>query len=161
MRGSPRRRPAPGFTLLELMVVMVIVAIATGIVTVALRDSADSQLEKEAVRLSALLDSARAQARISGAPASWSPAPPAETGFRFAGLPEQALRALPQGFLDADTQAVVVGASAVVLGPEPLLPAQRVLLKLREREITIGTDGISPFAILATATTSADGTPAP
>lgn len=137
-----------GFTLLELMVVMVIIAIATGLMTLALRDSAQSQLEKEAVRLCALLESARAQARISGASARFELAAPPDTGFHFVGLPPGSAQALPHAFLDADTQAVIVGAAAVPLGPEPLIGSQRLLLKLGEKEITIGTDGLAPFAIL-------------
>jgi len=137
-----------GFTLLELMVVMLIIAIATGLMTLALRDSADSQLEKEAVRLSALLDSARAQSRISGATTRFEIAAPPDSGFRFVGLPSGATQGLPHAFLDPDTQAVIVGANAVPLGPEPLLGSQRILLKLGDREVTIGTDGLGPFAIL-------------
>jgi general secretion pathway protein H len=59
-----------GFTLLELMVVVAIVALATAGVSLALRDSDATQLEREALRLSALLESARAQSRTSGVPAA-------------------------------------------------------------------------------------------
>ncbi len=142
------RRPA-GFTLLELMVVMVIIALATGLMTLVLRDSSADKLEQEGVRLSALLESARAQSRIAGAEVRWElPAPP-EGGFRFVGLPANATTALPHAFLDADTQAQIVGANAVPLGPEPLIGPQRILLKLNDKELTIGTDGIAPFGILA------------
>jgi general secretion pathway protein H len=34
------------------------------------------------------------------------------------------------------------------LGPEPLLPAQRVVLHLGERQLAVGTDGLSPFQII-------------
>lgn len=149
--GQARRRlrpPSRGFTLLELMVVMVIIALATGLMTLALRDSAESRLEKEGVRLAALLESARAQARISGAEVRWEVIPPPGGGFRFVGLPVDATKALPSAFLDQDTQALIVGANAVPLGPEPLIGTQRILLKLDEHELTLGTDGLAPFAIL-------------
>lgn len=149
----PARTPAArGFTLLELMVVMVIVAIATGLITLALRDSADSLLEKEAVRLSALLESARAQARISGATVRWVVAAPPDTGFRFEGLPAAAAAKMPGAFLDPDTQAQVVGGGAVPLGPEPMIGPQRILLTLRDRQLAIGTDGLAPFEIVTPAT---------
>ena len=147
MRGRTPKAAA-GFTLLELMVVMVIIAIATGLMTLALRDSADSQLEREAVRLAAVLDGARAQARISGANARFELATPPDSGFRIVGLPAEAIAQMPHQFLDPDTQAVVVGAKAVPLGPEPMLGPQRILLKLGEREITLGTDGVAPFGIV-------------
>jgi general secretion pathway protein H len=147
MRGR-RLSSSSGFTLIELMVVMVIIALATGLMTLALRDSAESQLEKEGVRLCALLESARAQARISGATATFELVAPPGTGFRFNGLPAGAAASLPHAFLDEDTQAVIVGAPFVPLGPEPLIGSQRILLKLNEKELTIGTDGLSPFTII-------------
>jgi len=39
-----------GFTLIELMVVMALVAVAVGLVTLSLRDPASAQLDREAVR---------------------------------------------------------------------------------------------------------------
>ena len=54
----------------------------------AMRDSAQTQLEREAQRLAALLESARAQSRASGVPVRWQPT---EAGFRFDGLPPENL----------------------------------------------------------------------
>ena len=64
-----------GFTLLELLVVVAIIAIATAGVSFALRDSEATQLEREAQRLAALLESARAQSRSSGVPVRWYATP--------------------------------------------------------------------------------------
>ena len=47
---------AKGFTLLELLVVVAIIALATAGVSFALRDSQATQLEREAQRLAALLE---------------------------------------------------------------------------------------------------------
>ena len=60
--GSLKHR-ATGFTLLELLVVVAIVAMVSAAVGFAMRDSFAVQLEREAQRLSALLESARAQSR--------------------------------------------------------------------------------------------------
>jgi general secretion pathway protein H len=60
-----------GFTLLELLVVVAIMAIATAGVSLALRDSSQTQLEREAQRLAALLESARAHSRMSANPVRW------------------------------------------------------------------------------------------
>jgi general secretion pathway protein H len=46
-----------GFTLVELLVVVALIAIASGLASLALRDPAASQLEQEASRLAALLES--------------------------------------------------------------------------------------------------------
>jgi general secretion pathway protein H len=144
--GNRPRRAAAGFTLLELMVVVLIVAVATGIVSLSLRDRSQSKLEEEGARLCALLETARSQSRIVGTDVRW--APKTTGGFEFLGLPALATQELPSHWLDADTTATVVGAPQLLLGPEPLLPAQRVVLHLGEREIAVGTDGLSPFQIV-------------
>src|ERR1700712_2635498 len=91
---APRRRLA-GFTLMELMVVLSIIAIASAGVSFAVRDAGGAPLDRDAQRLAALLDSARARPRLSGQPVRWVAQP---SGFRFEGLPRDAL---PQGWLDA------------------------------------------------------------
>ena len=73
-RPLGRRRGEAGFTLIELMVVIAIIALAAGVASLALRDPADTQLEREAARLSALLEAARAEARTLGLPVAWVPA---------------------------------------------------------------------------------------
>jgi general secretion pathway protein H len=35
----------------------------------------------------------------------------------------------------------------VVLGPEPLIGAQRITLSLEDRRVTLATDGIGPFTL--------------
>lgn len=144
--NNRRHRASAGFTLLELMVVMLIVAVATGIVTLSMRDSSQNKVEEEGARLAALLESARTQSRIVGTEVRWEPV--REGGFHFLGLPAPALALLPTRWLDTDTQASIVGAPQVRLGPEPLLPAQRIVLTLGEHEVAVGTDGLSPFEVL-------------
>ncbi len=131
-----------GFTLIELMVVIAIIALATAGVTVALRDPAETQLEREAQRLSALLESARARSRATGVVVRWRAV---EGGFRFDGLPRDAL---PDRWLQPTTQADP-GAS-LVLGPEPIIGAQAVVLRTTgraERTLTVATDGLRPFSV--------------
>lgn len=144
--GSKPRRAAAGFTLLELMVVILIIAIASGMSVVALRDRSQSKLEEEGVRLCALLETARTQSRIVGTDVRWQPSN--EGGFTFIGLPAAAAKELPNHWLDSDTKATVVGAPQLRLGPEPLLPSQRVVLHLGERDLAVGSDGLAPFRIV-------------
>ena len=66
-------RCAGGFTILELLVVITIIALATGMTMLALRDGQQQRLEQEAVRLAALLEAARMESRASGRPVMWRP----------------------------------------------------------------------------------------
>ena len=144
--GNKPRRAAAGFTLLELMVVVIIVGVASAVAVLTLRDRSQSKLEEEGARLSALLEAARTQSRIVGTDVRWQPL--TTGGFQFVGLPALAARELPSRWLDSDTTATIVGGPQLLLGPEPLLPPQRVVLHLGEREIAVGTDGLSPFQIV-------------
>jgi general secretion pathway protein H len=131
-----------GFTLLELLVVVAIIAIASAGVAFALRDSEDTRVEREAQRLAALLEAARAQSRLSGVAVRWVPV---EGGFRFEGLPD---RALPQSWLDASTRAS--SAAPLVLGPDPIIGPQAVELSAAGRQgsgVRVATDGLRPFAV--------------
>jgi general secretion pathway protein H len=144
---AARGGPAPnqrGFTLLELLVVIAIIAVATAGVSFALRDSQATQLEREAQRLAALFESARAQSRSSGVPVRWYPT---AGGFRFDGVPANAL---PEHWLSDTTQ--VRGAAALQLGPEPIIGKQEVVITssaLPDRSLRIATDGLRPFAVTA------------
>ncbi|MCR8958906.1 prepilin-type N-terminal cleavage/methylation domain-containing protein [Variovorax sp. S2] len=145
--GSSRTR---GFTLLELIVVIAIIAMATAGVSFALRDSSAATLDREADRLAALLESARAQSRASGVAVRWRIV---EGGsFVFDGLPPDAL---PSGWAASGISAQAALASgapvaAVQLGPDPIIAAQQIVLYSEgppARSLRIATDGLRPFAV--------------
>ena len=148
------RRRAGGFTLLELLIVIAVIAIGVSLVVLTLPDADAARLDEEGARLTALLESARAESRTSGMAVWWVPRSVGDTlvgtqgesaDFRFVGLP-RAL-ALPSRWLDARASAQVVGAQSVVLGPEAILPAQRIVLSLGERRLELSSDGLGPFAV--------------
>jgi general secretion pathway protein H len=140
-----------GFTLLELLVVIAIMALATAGVSLAMRDNAQTTLEREAQRLAVLFESARAQSRTSGVRVVWHTT---ANGFQFDGL---APGALPSRWLAEGT--TVRGANNIQLGPEPIIGPQVVELLSSQsvgqsadqlnRSLLVATDGLRPFAVQA------------
>ncbi len=140
-----------GFTLIELLIVIALIALASSVVTLALRDPSSTRLEQEGARLASLLESARAEARALGLAVNWTPgagtaSKDADADFRFIGLPEAS--ALPNRWLNPGVSASVIGGSSVNLGPEPLIGAQRITLSLDDRRLTLTTDGLGPFTVV-------------
>ena len=126
---------------------MAIAVIAGALIVVALPDRTQGQLDEEAERLAALLESARTEARASGTAVRWEVASADATDgadFRFVGLPSS--MPLPGRWLSKGVSVEIVGARAVTLGPEPVLPAQRVVLRLDDRRVVLASDGLAPFA---------------
>lgn len=133
-----QRSVGAGFTLLELLLVVAIIAMASAGVSLALRDSAQSQLEMEAQRLAAVLDGARAQARATGVAVRWQTT---DSGYALDGratswqYPGVVAEAPPQGLL---------------LGPEPLMARASVRLWRADKPanaVVVATDGLRPFGI--------------
>ena len=128
-----------------------IIAIATAGVVVAIPDGSHTALERDAQRLAALLDSARAQSRASGLSVTWHATP---EGFKFEGLPKtmnkntgelEDLSSLPSNWLSPATSADP--AVRLALGPEPIIARQEVVLSNAGRTLTVATDGLQPFSI--------------
>jgi general secretion pathway protein H len=149
-----------GFTLLELLVVLLIIAVASAGVALTLRDTGASDLERDAQRLAAVLESGRAKSRMQGTPVVWRGVP---GGFVLEGLDPPLP---PQIWLNADTTVNAVlhhpspgaptnSASQLSLGPEPILEAQAVVLAARSKpalRVQVATDGLRPFAMVGVGT---------
>ena len=136
-----------GFTLLELLVVLAIIAVSVAGVRLSLRDSQEAQLTREAQRLVAILEAARVQSRTRGIPLVWEPAP---NGFIIrvatANQTQPLLQPRTEAWLATGTQGR--SAQAVWLGPEPILAPMHITLSLATKSLTIGTDGLRPFQVL-------------
>lgn len=142
-------RPA-GFTLIELLVVIAIIGIAMAGVSFAIRDTGQAVLDREAERLAALFESARAQSRASGVPVRWHLTE--QGGFVFEGTDPGALPThwMADGITVQGMAANGVRVNIIQLGPEPIIPAQQVAIAAQSvpgRSLLVSTDGLRPFAV--------------
>ena len=173
---TPYKSFSRGFTLIELMVVITLIAIATAGVSFAIRDNESTLLDREADRLSVILEMARVQSRSSGVALAWLP-----LAQGFVVLPASELKGKPLE-ISADTinawlapglSAQIVSANAqigsananapqqsLLLGAEPMIAPASVLLTLGARRLRVATDGLRPFAV-RNANDSADENPKP
>lgn len=134
-----------GLTLIELLTVLSVIALTTALALPALRDGTASGLREEALRLAHLLEQARAASRARDETVTWQVQGP---GFVFRG-PVQEPRT--SWWLHPDTEAEVLDAQTLELGPEPVIAAQTVRLRQRQRpELSwwVYTDGARPFEAL-------------
>ena len=129
-----------GFTLVELLVVLLLIAVATAAVQLALPNQSSRVLEKDAQRLASLLEVARAKSRATNTVVTWEAQ---ADGFMFSG---EAVKDFPTDWLDA--QVSVASEERLILGPEVLIPAQSITLSFQgEAGAALITDGIGPFRV--------------
>lgn len=130
-----------GFTLLELMVVVTITAMLCAGVAMALPSGDERALHRDAERLAAWLEVARAQSRSRGTLLVAQ----VEAGqARIEGALTESAAALVW-------QSPVVYAQPVrvVLGPEPLIAPQQVMLRAPGvPPVLVTTAGVQPFAVV-------------
>lgn len=140
VRAGPTRRPH-GLTLLELLVVLAIVGIASVGVLQAWRGDADRRLDRLATELRDQIEAVRALARASGlrAELAWD-----AQGLRWRGLPQGALPELPRARpwpLDNVALTLEPPQPTLALGSEPMAAPWRLTLRHGERMRTLAFDG--------------------
>lgn len=126
MRVAIRMRQS-GFTLIEILVTLVIVAVLSATLIFVASPSAATQARTEGRRLAALLELALAEARAGGQSIAWSPVPGGYAFFRRAddgawvGFDDESIyrrRSLPEGVLLRD----------VTVEAHPLREGERIVM---------------------------------
>ena len=142
-----------GFTLIEVLVVVTIIALLVSLVAVKLAPDARQSLGDEGAQLAALLTHARHEAIATGAPLAWQRT---EAGYQFLQrgpdrkwqpiADDASLRArtLPTGvsFASIETPATASrGSQTVILLPTGIADPFRITLMLGEHRVRVTSDG--------------------
>jgi general secretion pathway protein H len=159
--GRPAgRRAVPtsvrGFTLLELLIVMVIAGLTLGMVSFNAMPSERQILQKESQRIALLLQLARDEAIVRNRPIAFEAS---EQGYHFLMREENVWNPLTQDELLRDRQfqrppvAVAItpapqrGGPRVVFGREPVDKPFVLTLSAGESSVAIKADGIGHFTV--------------
>ncbi|PCE22325.1 type II secretion system protein GspH [Paraburkholderia acidicola] len=151
-----RRNQQSGFTLLEMMVVLLIVGMLIAVVTLMPSRNRRTDLTEEAQRLASLLESAGDEAQVRSAPVSWQPM---GGGYRFA---QRAEDGKWQPMTDdlfkphrwgAEVTAVSIrytdgaAVSRVVLGTESMEVPVTIALSSGSTQVLVVGTGIGNFIV--------------
>jgi general secretion pathway protein H len=146
-------RRASGFTLLEVVVVVVILAVLMSLATVRLAPDSRQSLREEATRLAAVLGHAHDEAIATGAAFAWQPD---ANGYRFVRRdPDRVWRAVDRDaalrgrtfttgvqLAAVETPARTTNATpAIVILPNGTSGPFRITLALDEHRMRVTSDG--------------------
>src|SRR5262245_39239859 len=146
-------RSTRGFTLIEVLVVVTIVALLVSLVAVKLAPDARQSIADEGAQLAALLLHARQESIATGAPLAWQRT---ETGYQFlqrgpdrkwqpiAGDVSLRARTLPTGVSVASVETPATrGNQTVILLPTGTDDPFRITLTLGEHRARVMSDGVA------------------
>ncbi|WP_321785828.1 GspH/FimT family pseudopilin [Paraburkholderia sp. J94] len=147
---EPSRARAAGFTLLEMLVVLMIAGLLVSLASISLTRNPRTDLNEEAQRVALLLESAGDEAQVRAQPIAWQPL---SGGFRFDVRTEDGWRPLRDDLLgprhwEGGVTGVVINypgaddsqASRVVFGTEAVdQPVQITLFSAVGRATIVGT----------------------
>ena len=154
MLDHPRRRHPRGFTLLELLVVVVIIGIVLAVVAVNATPNPRSQLADDAQKLARLIELAQEEAQLTSRPVAWEGD---AQGWRFYESTPNGWRQLNRDVLapghwrqGMDNVQIVAGAGAaavpgapqrLVFGREAISLPWRVALTSQGSRVDVVSDG--------------------
>ena len=154
--SAGRRKRAAGFTLLEMMVVLVIAGILVSLTALTMTRNPRTDLNEEAQRLALLFESAGDEAQVRARPIAWLPV---DGGFRFDIRTEDGWRPLRDDLLrprrwDGGVTGVTIQyagsdqtAGRVVFGTEAIDTPMEVTLASAVGSVTIVGTGNGRYQV--------------
>lgn len=145
--------PQRGFTLIEVMVVLAVMAMAAGMVALAWPADPQRALQRDAERVAAVLQAQRVLSRATGQARWWQLQAGALLVYAEGSGPQPVLQLAPQ---DARVRwATALQGQRFQLGPEPIVPPQTLQLwregtsadTALQGAVWVATDGVRPFAV--------------
>ena len=141
--------PAPvilnsGFTLIELMVVLLVLALSSSLVVMGTRDTSQQTLEREANRLINILEAARAKARSNSTALLWQSD---ARGYSISALTNPDIQ---QAFHTWYLPGTRSEPSSWVISAEPVQSAARLTLLIEgapNARLSVATDGAASFKV--------------
>ena len=157
-QSQHRARLQAGFTLLELLVVMVIAGVMLGVVSFNAMPSAHQALDNEARRIALLLQLARDEAIVRNSPVAFE-ADAEHYRFLLRAnntwaalekddlLRDRAYQRSPMTLLLAPPQTSGSGPMRIVFGREPVDKPFLLTLSVDNEQVAIRADGIGHFVV--------------
>lgn len=158
LRQPERRRLQAGFTLLELLVVLVIMGIMLGAISINAMQSTHQRLQADAQRISLLLQMAREEAIVRNRQTAFEVI---ENGYRFMVLNDNKWEAITdvdtlrgREFMVPQTRLNIISNDAVsaeslriVFGREPVSRPFVMNMRVAEDQVSISADGVGHFVV--------------
>jgi len=135
-----QRRHSAGFTLLEMMVVLVIAGLLISLTVISISRNSRTDLHEEAQRLALLFESAGDEAQVRSQPIAWRPI---KGGYQFDIHTENGWRPLRDDLLAPHTwQTEVTGVSINYAGSNE--SADRIIFGLESIDVPVTVTLYSP-----------------
>ena len=137
-----------GFRLIELLLVVMLIALAAGVATLALGGDEPRRMREEAERLGALFRIATSEARASGQALTWEAD---HAGYRFRARDEEATARLPEELRHTRRwpfEVEHIGRPRLLITREPVREPAVIEIATRARDLHLALDALGNLSVV-------------